>query len=244
MNYLVILILAFLSGITTIIGTWLAICCKNNNKAIVAGIGFSTGIMLLISCFELIPESIQASSVLRTIISVLAGIIVVAILDWIIPHTHLIKEGNSSKKHLYKIAFLVVFGLILHDFPEGFAMANSYIINPNLGIMVAIAIALHNIPEEFAIAAPIVLLENKKFLYKTAFISGLAEPAGAVLGLIGISFFPTGVPIFLAFAAGVMIFVSFHELMPFAKRYNQPKYFVTGIILSIITFLILRLAFL
>jgi ZIP family zinc transporter len=243
MNYLVILILAFLSGITTIIGVWLAIWCKNNNKAIVAGIGFSTGIMLLISFFELIPESIQVASVWSTIISVLAGIIVVAILDWIIPHAHLIKEGDNSKKHLYKIAYLVVFGLILHDFPEGFAMANSFVLNPSLGIMVAIAIALHNIPEEFAIATPIVLLENKKFLYKTAFISGLAEPAGAILGLIGISFFPQAIPIFLAFAAGVMIFVSCHELMPFAKRYNQPAYFIIGIILSIITFLVLRLAF-
>jgi ZIP family zinc transporter len=243
MNYLIILILAFLSGITTIIGVWLAICCKNNNKAIVAGIGFSAGIMLLISFFELIPESIQASSIMQTVISVIAGIIVIGILNLIIPHIHLIQEKNRQKKLLYKIAFLVVFGLILHDFPEGFAMANSYILNPNLGILVAVAIALHNIPEEFAIATPIVLLEDKKYLYKTAFISGLAEPAGAVLGLIGISFFPATIPIFLAFAAGVMIFVSCHELIPFAKKYNQPIYFCIGAISSIIAFLILRLTF-
>jgi len=239
-NYLIILVLALLSGITTLIGTWLAFCCKGNIKAIVTGIGFATGIMLMISFFELIPEAIQALSTIKTVIIVSAGVAIIGILNFIVPHTHFIKSKNNQKKILYKTALLVTFGLILHDFPEGFAMANSYILAPGLGLLVALAIALHNIPEEFAIAAPIVILEDKKFLYKSAFISGLAEPAGAILGLIGLALIPTAAPMFLAFAAGAMIFVSFHELMPFAKKYQKPGYFSLGIILSIIIFLLLR----
>jgi ZIP family zinc transporter len=61
-------------------------------------------------------------------------------------------------------------------------MANSYIASPSLGIFVALAIALHNIPEEFAMAVPIVMARKKRFLYATAFFSGLAEPLGAVVG--------------------------------------------------------------
>lgn len=240
-NYLTILILAFLSGITTLIGVWLAICCKKDARAIAAGIGFAIGIMLLISFFELIPVAVQTISITKTILTVTAGIIVIGLLNLIIPHTHLLKEKEGSQKYLYKIAFLVALGLILHDFPEGFAMANSYILSPNLGIFVAIAIALHNIPEEFAMAAPIVLTQDKKFLYKAAFISGLAEPAGAALGLIGIAILPSLTPFFLAFAAGAMIFISFHELFPFAKKYNQPVFFTFGVFLSLIIFLILSL---
>ena len=85
-----------------------------------------------------------------------------------------------------------------------------------------------------------MILNDKKFLYKAAFISGLAEPAGAIIGLIGITIVPTLTPIFLSFAAGAMIFVSIHELIPFAQKYKMPWYFILGIILSIIIFLLLN----
>jgi ZIP family zinc transporter len=65
----------------------------------------------------------------------------------------------------------------LHDFPEGFAMANSYMASPELGILVALAIAIHNLPEEFAMAVPVVPLRTKKLLYGAAALSALAEPA-------------------------------------------------------------------
>ena len=239
-NYPVILLLALISGMTTFIGAWLAVCCRNNNKTIVAGIGFSTGIMLLISFFELIPEALKQTPLQNVLLSSLAGFVLLALLNFILPHSHLIKENEKTNGSLYKIAYLVAIGLILHDFPEGFAMANSYVLAPKLGILIAVAIALHNIPEEFAMATPIVVLNDKKFLYKAAFISGLAEPAGAVIGLIGITIIPSLTPIFLSFAAGAMIFVSLHELIPFANRYKMPLYFINGIILSILVFLILR----
>jgi len=242
-NYPIILILALISGMTTLVGAGLATYCKGNIKAIVMGIGFSTGIMLMISFFELIPEALEKSALLNVVMAVLAGIIILAFLNFIIPHSHLMKEKEKNKSYLYKVAFLVTLGLILHDFPEGFAMANSYALAPNLGIFVAVAIALHNIPEEFAIAAPIVMLKDKKFLYKAAFISSLAEPAGAIFGLIGITIIPSLTPIFLAFAAGAMIFVSIHELVPFAQKYKLPLYFISGIILSILVFLLLKFFF-
>jgi len=239
-NNLIILALSIISGLTTLIGTSLAIFCKNNIKSIVAGMGFSTGIMLAISFFELIPEALGETSLVITLSATLVGLLVLALLNYIIPHSHLIKASSKNRTGLYKVAFLVTFGLILHDFPEGFAMASSYIINPNLGIFVAIVIALHNIPEEFAIAAPAVLLKDRKFLYKAAIISGLAEPAGAVVGLAGIAVLPVLTPIFLAFAAGAMIFVSIHELIPFAQKYKMPVYFIFGFVLSIIVFFLLK----
>jgi ZIP family zinc transporter len=236
-TYIVVLLVAFLSGLTTLIGVALAFCFRKSIKGIVIGIGFSSGIMLLISFFELIPESVIAAGIPRTLIAVLSGICLIGFLNFIIPHAHFVEEQGHIDIHLLKTAYLVALGLILHDFPEGFAMANSYIHSPSLGVLVALAIAMHNIPEEFAMAVPIVQTEKKELLFKLAFLSGLAEPAGAVLGLIAVSFLPGLNPLFMAFAAGAMIFVSIHELLPMARRYKRTSLFASGIILSIVVYM-------
>lgn len=120
-------------------------------------------------------------------------------------------------------------------------MANFYIASPNLGILIALSIALHNIPEEFAIS--VLLIASKAKLstpYKTAFISGLAEPAGAIIGLIAIGIAPTLTPFFLAFSAGAMLFVYLHELFPIANRIKREKLFALGAIASLLTYFLLR----
>lgn len=157
-------------------------------------------------------------------------------MDFIIPHTHLVKEKGKVNK-VVSFAFLVAFGLILHDFPEGFAMANSFIYKPALGILVALSIAIHNIPEEYAMAVPLVLTKKKKLIYKLAFLSALAEPAGAIIGLIAVSIFAKLNPIFMSFAAGAMIFISIHELIPFTIKYKKPFVLFCGIIASVIVYL-------
>ena len=236
-TYIAVMLLAFLSGATTLIGVALAVYFRKNNKGIVIGIGFSAGIMLLISFFELIPESISAVGISKTLVAVISGVLLIGILNFIIPHTHLVKEKGHIHAHLLKTAYLVAFGLILHDFPEGFAMANSYIYSPSLGLLIALAIAIHNIPEEFAMAVPLLLIKDKKFLFKAAFVSGLAEPAGAILGLIAVNSFPSLNSFFMAFAAGAMIFVSIHELLPMAHRYKKISLFILGMVISVFVYL-------
>lgn len=236
-TYTAVMVLAFISGMTTLIGVLLASCCKRNIRLVAGGIGFSAGIMLTISLFELIPESISSAGLTRTLLSAFLGILLLALLNYIIPHTHLIHEKGKARKGLIKAAYLTVIGLVLHDFPEGFAMANSYIYAPMLGVLVAIAIALHNIPEEFAMAMPLVVIKKKAFLYKAAFISGLAEPVGAIIGLAAVSILPALNPLFMSFAAGAMIFVSLHELVPMANRYRKPMFFLFGAGLGVLTYL-------
>ena len=236
--YFAVILLSFLSVFTTVIGVILAIVFKKGVKGISFGIGFSAGIMLLISFFELVPESLVSIGVQETLASLLLGIFFVGVLNFIIPHMHLIKEKGEFDNNLLKTAYLVAFGLILHDFPEGFAMANSYIFSPSLGLLIALAIAIHNIPEEFAMAIPIVLTKKKKgFLLKIAFLSSIAEPIGAVLGLVAVGLVPSLNSFFMSFAAGAMIFVSIHELFPMAKRYKKIIFFVLGLVLSVFVYL-------
>jgi ZIP family zinc transporter len=237
--YSAVLLLAFLSGFTTLLGVALALYIGKNEQAIAVGIGFSVGIMLLISFLELMPEAMGKAGIGTASMAFVLGMVIVALLHWVIPHTHLVKEQGVFPRALLRTAYLVAFGLILHDVPEGFAMANSYISSPSLGILVALAIALHNIPEEFAMAVPIVMVKRKRFLYKAAFLSGLAEPLGAVIGLVAVHFDPTLNPLFMAFAAGAMVYIAIHELLPMARRYHKTHLFILGAIISVFVYALL-----
>ncbi len=233
-TYTAVILISGLSFVTTWIGVSLAIRFRENKHGIAVGIGFSAGIMILISLIELIPESISLAGIWPTFISCAAGIGLIWALNLIIPHTHLVDESGVIGKTAIKSAYLIVFGLILHDVPEGFAMANSYIASPKLGLMVALAIALHNIPEEFAMAVPIVPLRRPIFLYVSAVLSAMAEPVGAILGLMAVEIIPALNPLFMAFAAGAMIFISFHELLPMARRYGNLALFGAGAVCALV----------
>ncbi|KPK12423.1 MAG: zinc permease [Acidithiobacillales bacterium SG8_45] len=240
-TYLVVLLLATLSGLTTVLGVLLAVYVSRSSKWIAVGIGFSVGIMLLIALFELIPESLATTKSSTALIAVVLGATCVGMLHYVIPHTHLFKERGIVDPKYFRTAYLVSFGLILHDFPEGFAMANSYLTSPSLGIAVALAIALHNIPEEFAMAVPLVATRSRAFLLRAAILSGMAEPAGAAIGLFAASVNPGLVPMFMAFAAGAMIFVSVHELIPMARKYGRLSLFGLGMGASIVVYVLLAL---
>lgn len=232
--YTAVILLSGLSFVTTWIGVSLAIRFRESRHGIAFGIGFSAGIMILISLIELIPESISLAGVWPTFVSFAAGIGLIWALNLIIPHTHLVDESGQIGKTAIKSAYLIVFGLILHDVPEGFAMANSYIASPKLGLMVALAIALHNIPEEFAMAVPVVPLRRPVFLYVSAFLSAMAEPVGAIMGLVVVDAIPALNPLFMAFAAGAMVFISLHELLPMARRYGNLALFGAGALCALV----------
>ncbi|MEA3276674.1 MAG: ZIP family metal transporter [Pseudomonadota bacterium] len=238
-TYIAVLLLAFLSVFTTLLGVALAIYVGKSERAIAVGIGFSAGIMLLVSFFELVPAAMGEAGIGSASTAFILGMLIVAVLHWVIPHTHLVEERGVFRQTLLKTAYLVAFGLILHDVPEGFAMANSYIASPSLGVLVALAIAIHNIPEEFAMAVPIVMVRKRRFLYTAAFLSGLAEPLGAVVGLVAVHFHPVLNPLFMAFAAGAMVFVSVHELLPMAMRSRKTHLFILGAVLSVFVYALL-----
>ncbi|MEN8160301.1 MAG: ZIP family metal transporter [Myxococcota bacterium] len=240
--WVAVLLLSLMSIATTLVGVGLALRLGHSARGIATGTGFAAGIMILVSVVELIPESVHAAGPAMSLGAVALGATVIAILHVIIPHTHLVEEKGRIDPHLLKSVYLVAFGLILHDFPEGFAMANAYVSSPSLGVLVAVAIALHNIPEEFAMAAPAVTLRKKRFLFGAAFLSALAEPAGAVIGLLAVRVDPGLNPLLMAFAAGAMIFVSLHELLPMARRYGNIRRFAVGAALSGIAHLGLWLA--
>jgi ZIP family zinc transporter len=229
-----VLLLSLLSVVTTALGVLLAFLIRENIRALAVGIGFSTGIMILVSVLELMPEAHESAGALGAGVGLALGALVLWAANRAFPHSHLIQEHGLADTRVIKSVYLVTMGLILHDVPEGFAMANAYVASPSLGLLVALAIALHNLPEEFAMAVPAMALRSRRFLIGAAVLSALAEPAGAVIGLLAVTAHPGLNGGFMAFAAGAMLFVSFHELVPMARRYGQMGWFSAGIALSIV----------
>lgn len=237
-----VLLLSLLSVLTTALGVMLALLIRENVRAIAMGIGFSAGIMVLISLLELVPEARAAIGTPAVAVTVASGATLMWIVDLAIPHGHLVREHGLADTRLIRSAYLVVVGLVLHDVPEGFAMANAYVASPSLGLLVALAIALHNLPEELAMAVPAIAARNRRFLVGAAMLSALAEPVGAVIGLLAVAASPGLNGYFMAFAAGAMLFVSFHELVPMARRYGRMVWFGAGLALSVAVHRLLALA--
>jgi ZIP family zinc transporter len=239
-TWVVVLLLSLMSGLTTLLGVVLAIRFAKRAGAIALGIGFSAGIMLLIAAVELIPTALRQAGAASTWTAAAAGAAAIAVLHVVIPHVHLFEERGVLDASMLRTSTLVSLGLILHDFPEGIAMANAYVEAPSLGILVSLAIALHNIPEEFAMAVPAVATGRRRMLFAIAVASAMAEPAGAVVGLTIVRAEPALNAIFIAVAAGAMIFVSLHELLPMAARFGNLPLFGAGIALSVPVYALLR----
>lgn len=233
------LALSLTSLVTTWIGVALAVRLGELPWAVSGGIGFSVGIMLLVSLFELIPQALLTLGPALALFSFMLGAGILWIANLIVPHTHLVKEHGLVDPAQVKLAYLVLFGLILHDLPEGFAMAHAYIASPSVGILVAIAIALHNTPEEFAMAVPAVALRSNRLLYRAGVLSALAEPVGALIGLAASAAAPSLNAHFMAVTAGAMVFVLIHELVPMARRYQRPTPLVGGLAASFLVYILL-----
>ena len=137
--------------------------------------------------------------------------------------------------------------IAIHNFPEGLAAFASALTDIKLGIPIAIAIAIHNIPEGIAVSVPIYYATgNRKKAFMYSFLSGLAEPVGALIGyLILFSFFNDVVfGILFASVAGIMVFISLDELLPSAERYGKHHLSIYGLVAGMVVMAVSLLIFL
>jgi ZIP family zinc transporter len=134
---------------------------------------------------------------------------------------------------LVNTGILLAIGITLHNLPEGIAVGAGYLHNPQFGIFIATAILLHNIPEGMATALPLCTGGVCRWdALRVAFLSGLAEPVGAMLASLFLVSFQKLIPGALAFAGGVMVFITLDELIPTAREYGHEHFTAIGIILG------------
>jgi zinc transporter, ZIP family len=233
------LLITFIAGISTGIGSLIPLFFKTfNRKLLLFSLGLSAGVMIYVSFAELLPQAVEIVGFSKANIAFFVGVFFMLILDFLIPH-HYIAEDHlvRDQKEMKRAGMFTALGMAIHNFPEGIAVFMSALIDVNLGIALAIAVALHNIPEGIAISAPIYYAtksKSKAFWY--SFLSGIAEPLGAVIAAIFFMKYIT--PVFLAyslaFVAGVMVFISFDELLPLGFKGEENHVTVVGIFVGMI----------
>ena len=141
------------------------------------------------------------------------------------------KVSEDVDRSLVNTGLLLAIGITIHNLPEGIAVGAGYLHNPQFGLFIAVAILLHNIPEGIATALPLCKAGIcKQDALKVAFLSGLAEPVGALLASSFLVRFTALLPGALAFAGGVMVFITLDELIPTARKYGNENYTALGII--------------
>ncbi len=144
-------------------------------------------------------------------------------------------QSSPSSRSLARVGIFTVLAITIHNFPEGMATLVSSISDATLGLSVAIAVAIHNIPEGISVAVLVFFAtNNKKKAALYSFISGLAEPLGAIVVYLLLAPYINGIIVggMLATVGGIMVYVSFDELLPTAREYGKGHTEILGIILG------------
>ena len=138
----------FFGTFGTTLGGIIGVCLKTtSNKFLSFILSFASGLMLSIVCFDLIPESMELTSILNTVVGVILGVICMMICDILVNKKFSINNSNT-KNNLLKTGVIVSIGLALHNFPEVLAIGYGFEASITLGYSLALAICLHDIPEE------------------------------------------------------------------------------------------------
>ena len=243
--------LTVFAGLATGIGSIMSFLSKNfNPKFLAASLGFSAGVMIYVSLVEIFGKakvSLIASHGIKngniyTVIAFFAGIALIFIIDKLIPsyeNPHEIKnieEKNlnpANNKKLLRMGLFSALAIAIHNFPEGLATFMAALTDPTLGISIAVAIAIHNIPEGIAVSVPIYYAtRNRSKAFWLSFLSGLAEPVGAVLGyfILRNFFNDSTFGVIFASVAGIMVYISLDELLPTAEEYGEHHIAIGGLI--------------
>ena len=134
---------------------------------------------------------------------------------------------DEKRRSSWRVAMLLFFSLLFHNFPEGLAVVASTVESRNLGVTVAIGILIHNIPEGIAIAVPCIAAkpDSKWLAFWLASGSGLAEPMGAIVALKILKgdgrVQMISLENILAYVAGIMCMVAMLELYPEARKHRS-----------------------
>ena len=268
-NFLLAFGLTVFAGLSTGIGSALAFFTKTTNTKFLSwALGFSGGVMIYVAFTEILGKSHellvgQYGNVIGSwyaVLSFFGGIFIIAIIDLLVPsfenphEIHRVEEiplkNNGKKKNgmngLMRMGVFMAIAIAIHNFPEGLATFSAGMTDVKLAIPIAVAIAIHNIPEGIAVSVPIYYATGKRRkAFFLSFLSGLAEPLGALIGyfLLSAFFSDSLMGVLFGSVAGIMVFISIDELLPTAREYGHHHQAIYGMVAGMVVMAISLLLF-
>lgn len=202
-------------------------------------LGFSGGIMIAVTIFDLWPEAWHFGGPFPTFLGTLAGMLLVRFFDPLLQLFPWYKKRKFSK--ITKVGILLGMGIGTHNFPEGVALGTTFIASPVLAgwLGLALLMALHNIPEGMVMASAFKIGKVRLSNIILALIiveipMALGSAVGAVLGRIS----AWTIALSLGFAGGAMFLLVIRELLPLARKMSSFIWmgcgFGTGILVGIV----------
>lgn len=230
-----------IAGFSTLLGIFaILFSSKGREKLISYSLIFSAGIMIFISLFDLIPNSINylmnfynfIPSIIIGIIFILFGIVFTHFID-----NFLVEDSNN----LYKVGIISMIALIIHNIPEGIITFLTTTKDIKLGLPLACSIALHNIPEGISIFIPIYYgSKNKIKAFFYTFIAGFSEILGAFIAWLFLSKLVNDYFFSFIFAvtAGIMLYIAIYELIPESIKYKNKKMLILWFLIGMLVMLL------
>lgn len=246
-------LLSLFAGLATVIGSLIALLSSRTNRRLLSfSLGLSAGVMIYVSFVELLAEAQRTLTeaaggkpgVWMAIGCFFGGILLIGIIDRLVPSFENPHEARSledmqappsKEDKLMRIGVMTAVAIAIHNFPEGIATFMAALENPALGVAIAVAIAIHNIPEGIAVSVPVFYATgDRKKAFWFSFFSGIIEPVGAVIAYLFLRPFmsPELMGCVFAAVAGIMVFISFDELLPAAHEYGEHHIAIYGLVVG------------
>lgn len=244
------LLMTTLAGLATGAGGMIAVIRRPSHRMMELSMGFAAGVMIAVSLMDMLPESLEyyaqrfapLAAGLAAGSLLMMGMVVAALMEGCLPEPELLPdEKRGDRAQLLHSALVTGCALLLHNLPEGILTLFSTVESPKIGVRMALAVALHNLPEGLAVAAPLYYATDSRVKSMgAAFVSGLAEPVGALLAFCVVGQFLTEAFLngLLVLVAGIMCWISVFELLPTGfsggKRIHTSLGFSAGVLVMLL----------
>ncbi len=237
-----------LMAIVATLGTWFVTAAgaatviffrTPDQKALDPMLGFAAGVMVAASFWSLLQPAAEQAERMNGAppsLVVTGGFLSGALFLWLTDQAARLARGRASgarREDGASRALLLVLSITLHNIPEGLAVGVAFGAlqggEPSMeslmgAVSIAVGIGLQNFPEGAAVSLP---LRREGYSAKRSFLigqaSGLAEPAAGIVGALLVAYVRAVLPYALSFAAGAMILVAVHDLIPECQKGREAR---------------------
>ena len=243
------------AGLATSLGALPVLFGKDISRRVSdAMLGFAAGVMLAASFFSLIIPGLEAAKViflhqwiaaLVATAGVLLGAAFVGLLNEVVPHEHFEQGKEGPDLGEVRPVWLFVLAITIHNLPEGMAVGVGFAGgNIASGSTLATGIGLQNAPEGLAVALALLSVGyGRAKAFAVAALTGLVEPVTGLIGAYGVSLSQSLLPWAMTFAAGAMIYVISHEIIPETHRHGSQTTATFGLMIGLAIMMMLDIAF-